>query len=97
MTDDKNICDDHKACQLSINLHEKRLDGNRADHADMWKAIKDKISFKMFSLLVFVVIGNLGFQMAIYNSVKETEKSVAVIEARLKPNSLKIENKEGPN
>ncbi|XPS85626.1 uncharacterized protein Dvar_36440 [Desulfosarcina variabilis str. Montpellier] len=50
----------------------------------MWAAIKAKVDFKLFSLLVLLVVGNLGFQMAIYNTVKETEKDVAVIKSELK-------------
>ena len=82
--DNDDICKRHSKHTAILDQHEKRLDTNHSDHGEMWTAIKGKVDFKLFSLLVLLVVGNLGFQMAIYNTVKDTEKDIAVIKAEIK-------------
>lgn len=81
-------CPSCLSIKTSIAGHEKKLDANREDHADMWNSIKDldrqKVSYRLFALLVLLIIGNLGFQLAIFTAVKETEIAVAVIETEFK-------------
>lgn len=77
-------CFYHSGHEAMFKDHERRLVSCHIDHSEMWNAIKSKVDFKLFVILVGLVIGNLGFQMAIYNSVKEVEKSVAVVKAEIK-------------
>ena len=82
-------CSDHAGHDAILSNHEKMLSDCHDAHVSMWDAIKEKVPFRLFSLLVLLVVGNLGFQMAIYTLVKDTQTAVAVIKAELKTHAIR--------
>ena len=77
-------CFYHSGHEAILNDHERRLSTCHNDHGEIWNSIKEKVPFKLFSLLVLLVIGNLGFQMAIFTLVKDLQATVAVIKTEVK-------------
>lgn len=75
------VCKKHSGHETKLNDHEKRLEANSTEHILMWEEIKKKVSNIFFILLCGFVIGGLGFQLKIYDTIKNVEKKVAVIEA----------------
>ena len=77
----EEICKVHSGHEAILKDHERRLDTCHGDHVLLWEAIKKKVSNAFFILLCGFVIGGLGFQLRIYDTIKNVEKKVAVIEA----------------
>ena len=54
------------------------------DKEKAWEAINDKISMKWMFALIPVLMLWIGFQVVIYDSLKNLETKVAVIEQQLR-------------
>lgn len=76
-----DLCKLHSGHEAILRDHERRLKQYHDDQVDIWNAIKDKVSNKFFIILVGFVVGGLGFQLMIYDTIKAVDKKVAVIEA----------------
>lgn len=70
----------HSGHETMMREHGRRLSDQHNDRSIMWTAIKDKVPIRYFVLLVVFVVGGLGFQLMIYDSIKDIDKKVAVIE-----------------
>lgn len=73
-------CRLHSGLEVATREHGRRLSDQHNDRSIMWTAIKDKVPIRYFVLLVVFVVGGLGFQLMIYDSIKDIDKKVAVIE-----------------
>ena len=76
----KGTCLYHSGLEVQAREHGRRLSDQHNDRSIMWDAIKDKVPIRYFVLLVIFVVGGLGFQLLIYDSIKDVDKKVAVIE-----------------
>ena len=89
MTDTNNsrYCTCHPKHDRILQDHDKALYENSKQHNQLWDAIKDvsksSVPIKFFVLLVAMVIGNLGFQLIIYDKLNQVDKTNAVIESRI--------------
>jgi len=54
------------------------------DKEKLWTAIENKISMKWLFALIPVIMVWIGFQIVIYDSLKNLETKVAVIEEQLR-------------
>ena len=89
-----DVCWEHSGHSTILANHERRLETCQGDHVMLWDAIKKKVSNAFFILLCGFVIGGLGVQLKIYDTIKNVEKKVAVIEALV--NSEKEKNSGKP-
>jgi len=90
-------CGEHSGHEARIRNNEKLLCEYHKDHIDIWSAIKTKVDMKIFSLLIVLIIGNLGFQLSIYDTVKEIEKDVAVVKAEVRADISNREDERAEN
>jgi hypothetical protein len=81
MAPKKELCDLHSGHEVTLKEHDRRLNAFDDNSVLVWDAIKKKCSNTFFILLCSFVIGGLAFQLAIYDTIKNVEKKVAVIEA----------------
>jgi hypothetical protein len=96
--DEKVVCGEgtclyHSGMTVQAREFGRRLSDQHNDRAIMWNAIKDKVPIKYFILLVTFVVGGLGFQLLIYDSIKAVDKKIAVIEYSIQ----QIETKRAVN
>lgn len=89
MAPKKELCDLHSGHDVTLREHERRLNAFDDNNVLLWDAIKKKCSNTFFILLCSFVIGGLAFQLAIYDTIKNVEKKVAVIEAVIKKDEAK--------
>lgn len=80
-------CDCHLKHVKSIEDIEKDMESCsknvRASHQEMWAAIKAKMPTNWLLILIPVIMAWVGFQLAIYDSVKNVETKVAVIQSEI--------------
>lgn len=80
----KLYCDCHLKNSDRIKKLEKAMDKSDGCHGDMWNAIRGRLATPLFigfvSIYVLVTLSSLGFSLAIYDSIKNVELKVAVIE-----------------
>ena len=77
------FCDHHKQHEEKFIHIEKTLGENKEDAKDIWGNIEEKVPMKLFLLLVALMIGSLGFQWRIYDSLKNLQTEVAVVKSQL--------------
>jgi len=78
-----DYCDCHAKHVDKFKTMDKHTDQSHEDHKLMWEAIKKKVGVAWLYALVPVFLVWLGFQMTVYNTVKNIDKKVAVIETKL--------------
>lgn len=76
----KGTCLYHSGLEVQAREFGRRLSDQRSDRDQIWTAIKDKVPIRYFILLTMFVVGGLGFQLLIYDSIKAVDKKIAVIE-----------------
>ena len=81
MTD--RYCDYHREHSSLLTRHGRDIDQNELDHKEIWTEIKKKMSVSWLIILVPVIMAWIGFQLAIYDSVKNVETKVAVIQTEI--------------
>ena len=81
MTED--LCDYHKQHEEKFIHIEKTLGDSKKEVKDIWENLNKKVSITLFTLLVMLMIGNLGFQWQIYDSLKNLQTEVAVVKSQL--------------
>jgi len=83
----EKYCDCHLKHTSILNRLEKEVDENfrseSTDHKELWEEVKKKMPVNWLFLLIPVVLAWVGFQMAIYDSVKNVETKVAVIQSEI--------------
>ena len=81
-------CDCHLKHVKSIEDIEKDMESCstrvRASHQEMWDAIKAKMPITWLWVMIPVIMAWIGFQLAMYDSMKTVEMKVAVIQSELK-------------
>lgn len=76
-------CDCHLKHAAEIaHLREDKKESHE-DHGKMWDSIKDKIDKRWLFALIPILIAWAGSQAAVYKTVKDIEKKVAVIETKV--------------
>lgn len=81
MTED--LCDYHKQHEEKFVHIERTLGESKEEARDIWENIKEKVPMKLFLLLVALMIGSLGFQWQIYDSLKNLQTEIAVVKSQL--------------
>lgn len=76
-------CHCHLKHQQKLDDHDKAIAENKSDHKDLWDEIKNRVTNRFFVLLVLLVIGNLGFQFAIYDKINAVDKMQAIVKTKL--------------
>lgn len=83
----EKYCDCHMKHSSVISRLEKDVDENHKmdsdSHRELWAETKKKMSTSWLFLLFPALIAWIGFQMAIYDSVKTVETKVAVIQTEI--------------
>ena len=77
-------CDRHFETRSDIDKLEDDKHSCRIDKDKIWEALDDKISMKWLFALIPVIIVWISFQVVIYDSLKNLETKVAVIEEQLR-------------
>ena len=65
----ERYCDCHPKHQRIFEEHDKALETLHSSIGDTQNALREKVSMKLFSLLVLLIIGSLGFQLMIYDKI----------------------------
>lgn len=89
-------CNCHLKHQEKLDTHDKAIADNKSDHKDLWDAIKNRVTNRFFILLVVLVIGNLGFQFAIYDKINAVDKMQAIVKTKLEEH-IKMTNGRNRN
>ena len=74
----EKYCDCHMKHSSKIDDHDKKLSEYHNDHKEMWEAIKKKVSSAWLFALVPAFCIWVGFQFAIYTTIKDVQAQVAV-------------------
>jgi hypothetical protein len=77
-------CYFHAAHEAMMKEHQRRLDEAAEITKELGRVMDEKVSIRLFVVLCTFIMAGLGFQLAIYNSIKTVESKVAVIESKLK-------------
>lgn len=77
------LCDYHKQHEEKFYHIEKTLTDSKEDLKNIWDNLNKKVSMTLFIFLVGLMIGSLGFQWQIYDSLKNLQIEVAVVKSQL--------------
>ena len=78
-----DYCDCHMKHAKMMDGFEKDLEDNSTNHRELWNEVKKKMPSSWLYLLVPIIMSWVGFQLAIYDSVKNVETKVAVIQIEI--------------
>ena len=77
-------CSCHSKHSVRLDHLEIQEKESRMDRIEIWKSIKTKISSVWLFALIPVLMAWIGFQVVIYDSVKNVETKIAVLQQQLK-------------
>ena len=84
---ESKYCDCHMKHTSILNRLERDVDDNYKqddnDHKEIWEEVKKKLPVSWLLVLIPVIMAWVGFQLAIYDSVKNVETKVAVIQTEI--------------
>jgi len=80
---EETACPMHSGFKKSISTLETADIDNKAAHERIHTRIDDRVTNRYFVLLVFLVVGGLGFQWGVYEKINSVDKRVAIIETKI--------------
>ena len=96
MSPDSKECSCHPKHARILNDHDKAFVENHNEHIAISETMKTFVPRSMFSLLVLLVIGQLGFTWLTYEKIVGVEKQVIVVQTQLNYHLQMDETKDRP-